>query len=240
MTHAQATDAGGEIATVVILAAGLGTRLGQPGPKPLTTLRDGRTIIQQQIDHIHAELPTVTTILVVVGYGKELVMEHLSDRAAFVYNPRFRETNTAKSLLAALRIAPLGGVLWLNGDVVFSGGLLNHLRAGISEGSFVAVNTAVVGEEEVKYTLADDGHIDQLSKQVENGLGEAVGINFVAGADRVALQTSLADAGEQDYFEKGLEQAIVTHSVQLRAIDVSSFDVVEVDFREDLTRANAI
>ena len=76
--------------------------------------------------------------------------------------------------------------------------------------------------------------------QVQNGLGEAVGINFVAGADRAALESALADAGEQDYFEKGLEQAILTHALRLRAIDVSSFDVVEVDFHEDLTRANAI
>ncbi len=34
----------------VILAAGMGTRLGRPFPKPLTPLSDGRTIMEQQID----------------------------------------------------------------------------------------------------------------------------------------------------------------------------------------------
>ncbi len=32
----------------VILAAGMGTRLGRPFPKPLTPLSDGRTIMEQQ------------------------------------------------------------------------------------------------------------------------------------------------------------------------------------------------
>lgn len=229
-----------EPATAVILAAGLGSRLGLAAPKPMTPLRDGRTIIQQQLDHIQAELPSVTTVLVVVGFGKELVMAHLHERAQFVANPRFRETNTAKSLLAALRAAPAGGVLWLNGDVVFSTGLLQHLRPRFGDGTFVAVNTAAVGEEEVKYTLDAAGNIDQLSKQVQGALGEAVGINFVAGADRAALAAALERAGEQDYFEKGLEQVIADGSVAVRAVDVAGFGVVEVDFTEDLARANCL
>ena len=41
---------------VVILAAGMGSRLGRCLPKPLTELSDGRTIMQQQFDNIHARL----------------------------------------------------------------------------------------------------------------------------------------------------------------------------------------
>ena len=36
----------------VILAAGMGTRLGKPWPKPLTPLIDGRTIMRQQLDNL--------------------------------------------------------------------------------------------------------------------------------------------------------------------------------------------
>jgi len=36
----------------VILAAGMGTRLGRPWPKPLTPLSDGRTIMSQQMENL--------------------------------------------------------------------------------------------------------------------------------------------------------------------------------------------
>ena len=49
-------------------------------------------------------------------------------------------------------------------------------------------------EEEVKYTLDDDGYVRDLSKQVEGGLGEAVGINYVSSTDRVALVRTFACA----------------------------------------------
>jgi choline kinase len=226
----------------VILAAGLGSRLGRPGPKPLTPLRDGRSIIVQQIEHIRAEMPSVGPILIVVGHAKELVMEHVAehaDRTCFVYNPRYRATNTAKSLLAALRVAPQGGVLWLNGDVVFSPGLLGHVATRV-DSSFVAVNTESVGDEEVKYTLNDAGAIDQLSKEVVGGLGEAVGINFLAADDRVAVLEALAEVADQDYFERALELAIARGAVAVKPVDVSRFGVVEVDFADDLARANKI
>ena len=39
---------------VVILAAGLGTRLGKPHPKPLTPLRSGESIMRRAVDALRA------------------------------------------------------------------------------------------------------------------------------------------------------------------------------------------
>lgn len=226
--------------TVVILAAGLGTRLGRPHPKPLTTLADGRTIMAQQLDHIRAAYAGRAQVMIVVGFKKELIMEVTATEAVFAYNELFDQTNTSKSLLLALRRSPPGGVLWMNGDVVFVAGLLDHLRDETARGSFVAVNTARVAEEEVKYTLDRDGFVDHLSKQMRGGLGEAVGINYISAADRGTLARHLAAVDEQDYFEKGLEDAISRSGLRLRAIDISRYGVVEVDVDEDLHRANAL
>jgi CDP-glycerol glycerophosphotransferase len=219
----------------------MGTRLGRPYPKPLTPLADGRSIMRQQLDHIRATFGDEAHVDVVVGFKMDLIMEAAASDATFVYNELYDQTNTSKSLLKALRLAPPGDVLWLNGDVVFVPGLLDELRPHIEAGrTFVAVNTASVAEEEVKYTLDGDGYVKELSKQVAGGLGEAVGINFLASADRHTLVEQLDRCADNDYFERGLETAIAEAGLHVRAVDISAFGCVEVDFEPDLERANEL
>lgn len=222
---------------IVILAAGMGTRLGMPHPKPLTPLADGRSIMRQQLDNLAAGL-TDPEVTIVVGFHAEEIMR-AAPLTRFVYNERYEHTNTSKSLLRALRLVPPGGVLWLNGDVVFDPKLLDRIAPAIAaDRSFVCVNTEACGEEEVKYTASVDGHIEKLSKSVVDGLGEAVGINFIASADRPALVEHLEGCTDTDYFERGIESAIETAGMPVLALDISEFFVVEVDFAGDLERAN--
>lgn len=223
---------------VVILAAGRGTRLGRPHPKPLTPLADGRTILGNQLAHI-AETYPGAQVYVVVGFKLEMILE-AHPEAVFVYNEAYDETNTSQSLLRALRATNDGGVLWMNGDVVFAGDLLARTIPLVESGrSFVAVNTENVADEEVKYTVDDEGWISELSKQTAPALGEAVGVNYVSGPDKAALIRRLAEVDDQDYFERGIELAIEHDGLHFAALDISELAAVEVDTPDDLARANA-
>ncbi|GAA1849162.1 NTP transferase domain-containing protein [Microbacterium koreense] len=222
----------------VILAAGMGSRLGRSLPKPLTELSDGRSIMQQQHDNIRAAFGTVARITTVVGYRAETIVEAFPD-VDYVYNDRYDQTNTSKSLLRALTKTGRAGVLWMNGDVVFDPRILGRAIGLIErEQSFVTVNTAKVSDEEVKYTVTPDGFVSQLSKTVDGGIGEAVGINFIAARDKRAFMRQLSRVDDQDYFERGLELAIAEDGLRLRPMDISDLYAVEVDFAEDLERAN--
>jgi len=224
---------------VTILAAGMGKRLGRPFPKPLTQLATGQTIMEQQIDNIRGVFGDDVRITIVVGFKLDIVMEHVPD-AVFVYNENFDQTNTCKSLLKALRASHEGSVIWMNGDVVFDPIILQRLTPFIVSGrSAVAVNTAAVAEEEVKYTVDDAGHVKELSKTVVGGLGEAVGINLIGGKDKAALIQRLDECADQDYFERGIELAIQTDGIEVTPVDISDLFAVEVDFEGDLERANA-
>ncbi len=222
---------------VAILAAGRGTRLGKPHPKPLTPLHDGNTIIGSQLAKVRDQFGD-PQIYVAVGFKLEMILE-AHPEVVYVYNEAYDETNTSKSLLRVLRATNDGGVLWMNGDVVFDAALLALTVPLIDAGqSFVAVNTASVADEEVKYTVDDEGWIRELSKTVTGGLGEAVGVNYVAAADKAALLRRLDEVGAQDYFERGIELAIELDGMRVAALDISALDAVEVDTPDDLVRAN--
>ena len=223
---------------VVILAAGMGSRLGRELPKPLTELNDGRTIMQQQHDNIAAAFGSDATITTVVGYKLEHIIDAFPD-VDYVYNEQYDQTNTSKSLLRALKATGKHGVLWMNGDVVFDPQVLVRVAGRVhADESFVSVNTSTVSDEEVKYTVDAEGFIVELSKQVQGGLGEAVGINYISSRDKAAFIRQLQRCGDQDYFERGLELAIQHDGLRLEQVDISDLYAVEIDFAEDLERAN--
>ncbi|CAB4331994.1 MAG: NTP transferase domain-containing protein [Actinobacteria bacterium] len=223
---------------ITILAAGMGTRLGRPFPKPLTQLKDGRSILQQQIDNVHSIFGDDVHIQIVVGFKLDLIME-AAPSAVFVYNENYDQTNTCKSLLKALRASHDGPVLWMNGDVVFDAAILTRLAGYIAKNqTVIAVNTAAVSDEEVKYTVDSDGLVNALSKTVVGGLGESVGINVVTAQDKAALIKRLEECNEQDYFERGIELAIEHDGLKVIPVDISDLFAVEIDFEADLERAN--
>ena len=222
----------------VILAAGMGTRLGKPWPKPLTPLIDGRTIMRQQMDNLEKTFGADLRVITVIGFKLELIIEAFPN-VAYVYNENYDQTNTNRSLLKALRIASDGGVLWMNGDVVFDPAVLERAKPLIDAGtSFICVNTSATAEEEVKYTVDADGYVAFLSKTVENALGESVGINYISASDRANLIAGLEACADTDYFERGIEIAIDEVGMKVVPLDISDLFAVEVDFEDDLARAN--
>ena len=221
---------------IIILAAGIGSRLGNPFPKPLTPLKNGKSIMKMQTDNIASKY-NIDDINVVVGFKKDLIMERFPE-LMYIYNPFFDRTNTSKSLLQALKKHRDKSVLWFNGDVVFDEKILDILNPYIEANeSFVSVNTSKVAEEEVKYTLKD-GYIKELSKIVKNGLGEAVGINYISSNDILKFIDRLEECDENDYFERGLELAIEKDNLKIKAVDISMYNCMEIDFAEDLENVN--
>ncbi|MDQ7074935.1 MAG: phosphocholine cytidylyltransferase family protein [Gammaproteobacteria bacterium] len=214
----------------VILLAGMGSRLGRPHPKCLTPLGTGESILARQLRILKQfKLP----IIAVVGFKKELIMEAAAD-LLFAYNPNYDTTNTSKSLLCGLENTQDRDVLWLNGDVVFDEQIIESILNAPC--STVAVNNARVAEEEIKYTVDENGFIDEISKQVKQPLGEALGINLIKAEQVAAFKQKLQDVDDQDYFERAME--LLTHdNPTFKPMNIGAARCIEVDFQEDLQAA---
>jgi choline kinase len=221
---------------VIILAAGMGTRLDATEghlPKCLTQLSNGISLLQYQV--LHLNQMGLQDITAVVGYQKEAIM-HRFPSLTFVVNSKFAQENTAKSLLRGL--LPIDDdVLWLNGDVLFYPRILSRLLQ-LNRTSLL-VNETSVGEEEVKYHANVDGLILHISKQLKEAQGEALGINFFKRADVPLLKKHLEECLAHDYFEKAIEMAIA-QGLNVWKVSVDANECIEIDFPQDLERANAL
>ena len=218
----------------VILAAGRGTRLGLDLPKAMVGVDSERTIIDYQVENLKPFI-SVENILVVVGFKKELIMGRHPE-LSYTFNERFAVTNTGKSLLKGLSRMD-DDVLWLNGDVIFDREIIpKMLSAGCS---CVLVDDKRCGPEEVKYRTDGAGFITEISKQVEGAEGEALGLNLVARADLDSLRRHLELVGDNDYFEKAIENYIVQEKGRFLAVPAGGLFCHEVDFPEDLERVRA-
>lgn len=218
---------------VVILAAGMGSRLKDPEtPKPLTGLANGKSLLANQLDSL-SQFLSLDNVLVVVGYRKEQIMESYPD-LLYIYNPLYSQENTSKSLLRALSKID-DDLLWLNGDVLVHPAILREFV--VFNRTSMMVNVGPVGEEEVKYRSNPHGLIQDVSKSVANAQGEALGINLFKQSDLPALKIGLEHCANNDYFEKGIEWTI-SHGTIVWSFPVAHGLCTEVDFPEDLERAN--
>lgn len=220
---------------VVILAAGRGKRFRALHlPKPLTRLANGQSILEAQLHNLAKYVP-LDDVFVVVGYHKEKIMEQFPD-LLYVYSPNFAQENTSKSLLRALRKID-DDVLWMNADVVFHPSVLEAILS--HRKSSMIVNIANVGDEEVKYRTNANGKILEVSKVVSKPQGEALGINFFTREHLPILKQNLDKCADNDYFERGIELSIA-EGVDVWSIPVKFNLCAEVDFPEDLDKANKI
>jgi choline kinase len=228
----------------VILAAGVGSRLGETAgtcPKCLIDV-GGKTIVERQITCLRAG--GVKEIVVVTGYEELQVRTFVGDRfdnIVFVNNPRYAETNTIYSLyLGAPYLTE--DFFYCNGDVVFGEPIVS--RCDAAGGTALAVEFKQCGDEEVKVRL-DGTRVMNISKQVAPGeaAGEFIGVALFRSPMHEQFFASLADNVEQknnikDYFEKALDDIAAT--VPLHAVDITGEPVVEIDFPEDLKTARQI
>jgi len=222
----------------VILAGGVGSRLGKftkDSPKCLLRIGD-KTIVRRQLEALSDN--GVGPILIVLGYKADMIREEVGERAEFVVNERYAETNSLYSLWLA-RDWVDGPFVLLNSDLVFDPEILHRLLE--EDGNIIAYDsTASRGREQTKIAVRERRVLD-LGKDLPAGAahGESLGLlSFDAGGAKVLLD----HADEQ--ISAGFENSWVTEAVRsccqmipIYGVNVAGLPWAEVDFPQDLEEA---
>lgn len=234
--------------TAIILAAGVARRLAPLTDHTQKSLLPvgGRPMLARMLEALQAV--GVRRAVIVVGHCADQVRALAASAPAgleveCVHNPAYQQ-GSVLSLLAARHVILREPTLIMDADVVFPREFLRRLVASPAPNALlIDRGFADTGEEVKIYTERDQ--VIALGKKVMpkawDLVGEGIGFfkcGVAAGPDLVRLleQVSEESRGLCEY-EDALHLIVSRHPVA--AVDVTGLPWTEVDFVEDLRRADA-
>lgn len=236
----------------IILAAGRGSRLAghNPDARPKCLMEfGGRSLLARHLELLQQQ--RVQRVDLVVGYEADQVIEHVANlmvrpEVAFHFNPRFQQGSVI-SLLAAHETLTAGeDTLIMDADVLYHPGILRRLAETQTANCYLLDRNFVPGDEPVKIAVRNRLMVEfrkRLDADLEyDFLGESVGFFRFSPAMSARLAgecarfeaEGLADAPH----EEALRNLLLENPAAFGFEDVSGLPWLEIDFPEDVVRAN--
>lgn len=222
----------------VILAAGTGSRLNEVSqglPKCLLPIGE-QTLIEHQLEALSDA--GIGQVLIVVGYKADEVRKVVGNRATYIENDRYAQTNSLFSLSLASEWVQ-GPFVLMNSDVLFHPDILHRLLS--KKGNALAYDsTSVTGQEQTKVALREEKVID-LGKDLptEIARGESLGLLCFDTEGSKALfarvKALIQNGGEKSWVMEAVR--CTCNSISIRGVNIAGLPWAEIDFPYDLNRA---
>jgi choline kinase len=234
----------------VMLAAGVGRRLGG-GERPKALLPfGGRTLLQRHLDSLAAA--GIAELSITIGHRGEAIRAAAGTSAApvrtsFVENPRYTEGSLV-SLWAQRDLLRAGRpILLMDADVLCDARMFRALFRGPAENTLLLDREIEPGDEPVKICVGADGGIVDFRKVPERPHawhGESVGFFLFSPATAAALADrcdAYVAAGETRVeYEEAIRDQILAEPLRFGFVDVTDLPWTEIDFEADVTRAEQV
>jgi len=192
--------------TVLILAAGMGTRFDSKEPKCLSAV-DNQSVISRVIGQVSRYIPGAQ-VKVVVGYEAEQIKRHTAGYdLSYVVNDQFASDKNIRSAIVGVK-GVKGGVLILEGDCVYDDLAFREIAASLGKDSIMFLggqadpgkSNGIVG---VTNGAFDEFIIGERNKPINERYFDMTGALWIASADVrkfVKEATSLTKKGLNFYY----------------------------------------
>ncbi len=236
---------------VVMLAAGIGARLGFPAENqpPKVLLRfGGKTLLQYHIEILKRQ--GIEELVLGVGYHHQDIERQIAalgarDFVRTVFNQDYKEGNIVT--LWALRDELRCGrpVLLMDADVLYSEQLVERL-VNSRHRNCLLIDRAFIPDDEPVKVCVRDGEIVEFRKWLSaefDFCGESVGFFKLSAevAEKIIVQTELylRQGRRHEPYEETIRDVLLTSPRGTFAFeDITGMPWIEIDFAADIERAN--
>lgn len=234
-------------AAAILLAAGVGKRLGSShdGPKVLLSF-GGKSLLQRHLEALEAH--GIGDVFITIGHQGEAIRAEVArlgfaDRVRFVDNPDFRQ-GSLLSLHAQAPVLRSGAtVVLMDGDVLYDQRMIGRLLSGEAENQLLVDREIEPGDEPVKVCFKDGAIVDfrKRPEHAHDWHGESVGFFRFSAAAAAALADRCEDyvaRGRREVeYEEAIRDLILAEPGRFGAADVTDLPWTEIDFEADVVRA---
>lgn len=237
----------------LILAAGVGRRLGAAdgGPHPPKALLrfGGRSLLQRHLDILRGG--GVADVTLVLGYGEAAVRAELATLdgppPSVVVNPAFREGSVVSLHAGAAVLRSGAPVILMDADVLYDARLMARLLHSAQPDCLLLDRAIEPGDEPVKLCIAGGRIVDFRKRPViaHEWHGESVGFFRFSPGTAAELADRAADyvaggRGGMEYEEPIRDMILASHPGRFGFEDISGLPWTEIDFPEDVEKAQAL
>ena len=234
----------------IILAAGVGRRLGKDGqiqPKCLLKF-NGKSLLERHLNYLrHYQ---IDKIVIAVGYQAQRIQEEIKVLGAenwvsTVYNPDYTKGSTISLWTVRQHLVAGDDILLMDADVLYDRRIIERLVKTNIANSFLLDRDFEPGDEPVKLCVRDN-YLVEFRKQVAPALaydfvGESVGF-FRFGspvAHRLATRTEqyVADGHDNEPYEEVIRDLLLETPETFGYEDITGLPWLEIDFPQDIQRA---
>lgn len=235
------------MASAIILAAGVGRRLGAAGDRPKILLEfGGKTLLARHLEALYAH--GIRDISITVGHQRKLIeaaLLHLgwSSHVELVENPHYREGSLVSLWVQSARLRRRGPVLLMDGDVLYDERMIGRLVGAPSENTLLVDRNVEPGDEPVKVCFRGGVIVDFRKKpeHAHDWYGESVGFFRLSAAASTTLAercaSYMAEGRTELEYEEAIRDLILAAPDRFGATDISDLPWIEIDFEADMTRA---
>ncbi len=233
----------------IILAAGLSKRLRPITdniPKCLIELGD-KTILQMTIDNVLKN--GINEFVMVTGYREKMIKDFISNNypdlnITYITNSGYENNNNSYSLWLTKDYIK-GDIILLDSDILFDFRIISLLLEA-KYTDCLAVTVHNLGEEEIKVIIDNSNKIQHIGKKLnpKDCFGESIGIekfsnNFFKQLGEVLERKIVTENNVNEFYEASFQELIYNRN-SIYAIDVSNYKCMEIDFPEDIKKAEIL
>ena len=233
----------------VILAAGVGRRLGSDGPKVLLAF-EGKSLLQRHLEHL-AGLG-VGRVSITVGHCADQIRAEVGrlgygGEVGFVDNPRYAEGSLVSLAVQGEVLRSGAPILLMDGDVLCDRRMFARLLDSDIKNALLVDRELEPGDEPVKIRFDDRGAIVDFRKTPEHRHvrhGESVGFfRFSPAVSRELADradTYVAEGRTLVEYEEAIRDLLLRDPARFDAEDVTDLPWTEIDFETDVERARTV